>query len=161
MKRRIIATFALLAILAASGPVTFAGRKEAEITKVKYYHMKPGQRIETSDQMIRFEQRYYLYGAVTDDEFVEKFGNYYTIFFKAPSSATPVTVRFEYRQSLTGPKIHTLESTVDKLSGFGSTESRFRITGEAYLTNGPVVAWKASLLVDGQVVSESKSFLWQ
>lgn len=128
------------------------------ITKVNPYHLQPGPMIKTEDRMIEFEQRRHLYGAVEASERREIYGNYFTIFWKSETRA-PVTVRFEYRQGSTGLKTHVQEVVVDAPKRTNSTE--FRIIGDDYHRNGKVTQWRATIVENGTVVAEYKSYLWQ
>jgi hypothetical protein len=128
------------------------------ITKVNPYHYQPGPFIKTEDGMIDFEQRRYEFGAVESSEKREKYGNYYTIFWKTESKA-PVTVRFDYRQGSTGAAVQSKEVMVPEPGRSNTT--KFEIVGEEYQTGGKVTQWKASIIENGTVVAEYKSYLWQ
>ena len=136
-----------------------SGDGVVSISKVNPYHLQPGKRIETEDRMIRHEQRYHLHGAITTEDFQERFGHYYTIHWKTQQPGSPVTVRLDYTQGNTGAKVHTLEEQV--VPERRSNSTKFRVTGADYETNGPVTSWKVSLIVGEQTVAESKSFLWK
>jgi hypothetical protein len=131
----------------------------AQITKVNPYHLKPGQWIQTDDQMIAFEQRRHLHGAVTTEDYATKFGHYFTIFWKTSAKGSPVTVKLEYLQAKTGPTVHVKETEVASPKSRNTTE--ITVVGEDYAKNGPVLAWKATLVSGGQVLGEYKSFQWK
>jgi hypothetical protein len=134
----------------SSGPVA--------ITKVNPYHLNTFVPIRTQDDMIRLEQQRLLYGAVDNEERRERFGNYFTIFWKT-KSRNPATVRLEYRQGNTGFTTHVQEVQVDKPKSSNTT--KFQITGDDYQKNGKVTQWKASIVENGAVVAEYQSYLWQ
>lgn len=134
----------------ASGPVA--------ITKVNPYHLYEAKIVKTEDRMIEFEQRRHLHGAVDSAEQRELFGNYFTIFWKTETRA-PVTVRLEYRQGSTGLRTYSQETFVEKPKR--SNETKFQITGADYHGSGKVTQWKASIVENGTVVAEYKSYLWQ
>ena len=129
------------------------------ITKVNPYYLKPGNRIETDDEMIRHEQRYHTWGAITNEDFAERFGHYYTIHWGSKNPGSPATTRLEDTQANTGPTVHTQE--VEAAESKRRNKTHFRVTGEEYSTKGPVNSWKVSIVVGGQTVAESKSFLWK
>ena len=133
-----------------SGPVA--------ITKVNPYHYQPGPRTVTENDMIDFEQQRYEFGAVEYSESVERFGNYYTIFWKTESKE-PVTVRLDYRQGSTGATVHSKEIAVSKPGRSNTT--KFKIVGDEYQTKGKETQWKASIIQGGTTVAEYKSYLWQ
>lgn len=148
----------LAALLTASCSSTGSGGV-AQITKVNPYHLKPGMWVQTEDQMISFEQRHRLHGAVTTEEYATKFGQYFTIFWKTEAKGSDVTVKLEYTQAKTGPTVHTKEVSVPAAKSRNVTE--IAVAGEDYAKNGPVSAWKASLVSGGQTIAETKSFLWK
>lgn len=133
-----------------SGPVS--------ITKVNPYHLQEMSLVETDDEMIRFAHRRHLYGVVDGSDFNEKRGNYYTVFWNSKNKA-PATVRLEYRHASTGPEVHTKEIAV--LSPKRRNATEFAIIGAEYLERGKVTQWKASIVENGVVVAEYKSFLWK
>ncbi len=131
----------------------------ASITKVNPYHLQPGKRIETEDRMIAFEQRHYYHGAITAEDFQEKFGHYFTIFWENDAKGTDYTVKLEYTQANTGPEVHVKEVQVPGAKSRNTT--KIEVVGEEYRTNGPVTSFKVSLLSGGETVAESRSFLWK
>ncbi len=128
------------------------------ITKVNPYHLKPGMYVKTDDAMILFEQTHHLHGAVTAEEYAEKYGNYYNVFWKSKSPGSQVTVRFEYRQTKTGAEVHQIDAVVTAKK---KNVTKFRINGEHYTSGGTVSSWRALILQNGEVVAENKSFLWK
>ena len=131
----------------------------ATITKVNPYHLQPGKRIETDDRMISFEQRHYYHGAVTGEEFLAKFGHYFTIFWKNEAKGSDFTVKLEYTQGNTGPEIHVKEVQVPDAGRRNTT--KIEVVGDEYRQNGPVTSFKVSLITGGETVAESRSFLWK
>lgn len=114
--------------------------------------------VKTDDSMIRFEQRHHLHGAVTTEQFQDKFGNYYTIFWKSDSPGTPVTVKLEYRQANTGSQIHEITANVKAKR---KNTTKFRVNGNFYTEGGPVTSWRAVILQGDTEIAENKSFLWK
>lgn len=129
------------------------------ITKVNPYHYQYGDEfVRTDDQMIRFEHRRIYHGAVDGKELEAREGNYYSVFWKSKNRA-PATVRFEYRSANTGPQIHLKEIHVSAPKK--SNVTKFEVIGQEYETKGKVTQWKASVIENGAVVAEFKSFLWK
>lgn len=127
------------------------------ITKVNPYHFTPGRQPRTEDPMTRFEQSRMAHGQITNAERRERLGNYYSVFWKTKTKS-PATVRLEYRQGNTGPKIYSKETFV---ADPGRTNvTKFEVVGDEYHSLGKVTQWKVSIVEDGVVVSEYKSFLW-
>ncbi len=128
------------------------------ITKVKPYHLQPLERPRGIDPAINFERSYRLYGAVTLADQLEKAGHYYTVSWKADDRTQPVTVRFEYRQRDIGLTVKVRETQVDTVKG--SNVSEFSIIGTDYSTDGPITAWRASLVRGKELLASAESFLW-
>lgn len=129
------------------------------ITKVNPYHLNNAARVSTSDSMVRFEKSRLLYGAVDSDDLREKFGNYYTVFWKTDQPGVPATIQLQYRQARTGPKVLTKEIVVSSPKRKNTTP--FEVVGSDYETNGPVTQWKAAIVQNGTIVTEYRSFLWK
>ena len=155
---QLLLTVTAVGILAAGCSTAPTPSGPLAITKVNPYHLKPGMYVNTEDQMIRFEQRHHLHGAVTSEEYGEKFGNYYTVFWKSETPGIPVTVRFEYRQSNSGPTVHKIDANVTAKK---KNTTKFRVNGNHYTEGGPVTSWRVLILQGETVVSENKSFLWK
>ena len=129
------------------------------ITKGNIYHLEPGVRIETEDQMIRFEYMHRIRGAVESEDYLARYGNYITVWWQGVEKGSDVSVRLEYRQSRSGSKVMTKEMVPDKVRWKNTTD--FEVVGEEYTENGPVTGWRAVLLVNGAEADVYESFLWQ
>ncbi|TDU71333.1 hypothetical protein EI77_02457 [Prosthecobacter fusiformis] len=129
-----------------------------QISKVKYYHLHPGSPVNTVDPAVQFERDYLLYGAITREEVSDRFGHYYTIFWKATDRTQPVTVRFEYRQANTGLDAKVVTEEVVDVKRVNS--SKFQVSGSEYNTSGRVTAWKVTLLRGQEELASQQSYLW-
>ena len=130
-----------------------------EVTKVKIYQLNTLQRFQPRvDRGIRFEQERLLYGAITQRERNSRNGQYYTVFWRANDRTLPVTVKFEYRQQNTGLKIHSMEEQVAEVKSHNTTH--LQITGEDFVKEGAVTAWKVTLLQGKVELAHADSFLW-
>jgi hypothetical protein len=130
-----------------------------EITRVNITEYVAKKPVRTADPMIRFERRYLTWGAINSDDYREREGKYFTIFWKTKDPGA-ATVRFEYLQGKTGKTVHVKEVTADKVQR-GTNKADFRVTGAEFHDKGDVLAWKASILRNGVVVADRKSFLWK
>ena len=128
------------------------------VSKVKIYRLDPTQRLKVSDPAIRFEKQHYLYGAVTHAEQMERAGQYYNVFWKVEDRSQPVTVRFEYRQRDTGLKVKIKELEVTDVRR--SNVTAFQVTGEEFRKDGPVSAWRASVVRGKDQLVDYTSYLW-
>ncbi len=135
----------------SSGPIA--------ITKVNPYHLQDATYVSSTDPMVAFEKPRLLRGAIDGQDHSEKYGNYYTIFWKTDQPNAPATIRLEYRQAKTGPEVLTKEISVPSPKRKNTTE--LKVVGDEYGTNGPVTQWKASIVQNGVVITEYRSFLWK
>ncbi len=110
------------------------------------------------DAAVAFERQYRLYGALTALDARQRLGNYYTIFWRAKRPAD-VTVRFEYRQEKLHAFTQAREATYRDAKGTNRTV--FAIVGDDFINDGRVIAWRESLIVNGQVVATNRSYLWE
>ncbi len=158
--RTIIPTLILAAVaMAALSPSSAVAGPAVEIDKVKYTHIDFEKKFDTDDPMIDFERRYLLYGAVTSKEQKAREGKYYTVFWKSKDRSPGLVIRFEYIQANTGDKIKVKETVVDKIS-WGKNITDITVIGDEYHQDGNVLAWKVSLVRDGQELDAVESYLW-
>ncbi len=129
------------------------------MTKVKIYHLQPTQRLRGTDPTINFERMYYLHGAVTLAEQMERAGQYYTCFWKAEDRTQPLTVKFEYRQQKTGLVTKVKEEQISDVRR--SNITKFQVTGAEYQADGPVTSWRVSLMRGKELLVNSDSYLWK
>lgn len=155
MRRLLSAALAAMAMVSCS---TVSKGPGGQVSKVKYYELDPTERITASDRSLVFERSYHLHGAVTQAEQMERAGHYYSVFWKVNDRTQPVTVRFEYRQSKSGLKVKTIDQEATDIGRDNLT--KFDVTGEAYRADGPISAWRVSLLRGKEVLATQESYLW-
>ena len=114
--------------------------------------------IETKNDMINFERARRSFGVVDSTELAQRHGNYYTIFWRN-STRSDVTLRLEYRQAGLGNYVMAKERSYP--DAVGSHRSTFEVTGDEFLENGRVTAWRALLIVDGRIMALSQSYMWR
>ena len=107
---------------------------------------------------MEFERKRALYGTITPSDQRERYGNYFTFLWHSKRPAD-VVVRLEYRQQGLGPMVQTKETSYRAANGHVIT--RFQVTGDDYLQYGRVLAWRATILEDGKVAAETRSYLWR
>jgi hypothetical protein len=110
------------------------------------------------DAPIVFERQYRLYGAVTGVDQRQRFGDYFDFFWRA-KRPSDVTVRLEYRQEKLHEHVQAQEITYRNVRGTNKTE--FKVIGDDYFDDGRVIAWRCLLIVNGRIVAENRSFLWE
>ena len=153
-------TLLALAIMLLGGTsCATSNRSASAVTKVKYFHLNPRVRVRTYDRMIRFEQQYHRHGAIDNEQLIEKTGHYYSVFWRTDDHSADIKLRLDYRHQSTGPKNYSYEVAINKVRRRNVT--KFAVIGDDYQTLGPVTAWKVSLIINGEVAGENKSFLWK
>jgi hypothetical protein len=119
----------------------------------------PSQKTATlQDAPVTFERQYRLFGAVTQLDQRQRFGDYFDFFWRAKRPAD-VTVRLEYRQEKLHEHIQAQEISYRNVRGTRKTE--FKVTGDDYLDDGRVIAWRCLLIENGRVVAENRSYMWE
>ena len=113
---------------------------------------------QTKNDMINFERARRTFGEVDSAGVAQRYGNYYTIFWRN-STRSDVTLRLEYRQAGLGNFVMAKERFyTDTL---GSHRSTFEVVGDEFLENGRVSSWRALLIVEGRIVAISQSYMWR
>jgi hypothetical protein len=109
------------------------------------------------DVSLTFERDYRLFGAVTNLDKRQRYGNYFDFFWRSKRPAD-VTVRLEYRQEKLHAHVQAQEISYQNVRGTRKTE--FKVIGDDYLDDGKVIAWRCLLIENGEIVAENRSFLW-
>ena len=144
----------------APQPLPVALDRDFAFRKTKLYFLDdhPKPLTGTVDASIAFERSYRLYGALTALDQHERFGNYLDFFWRAGRDAD-VKVRLEYRQEKLHAFVQAREVRYPNAKGYHQTE--FAIIGDDYSDDGRVLAWRASLIVDGRIAAVTQSYLWE
>jgi hypothetical protein len=111
-----------------------------------------------SSGVIEFERQRRTWGAVDSLEVSKRHGSYFTFFWRT-SKDSDVTLRLEYRQAGLGNYVMAQERFFP--AARGSHRSTFQVTGDEFLENGLVSAWRAVLIVDGRIVALRQSAMWR
>ena len=130
-----------------------------QFRKTKIYLNDPTitKPIPTQQEMISFERQRVFFGAVTSADRRERYGQYFTFFWRT-ARKTDLTMRFEFRQANLGSYVQARELTYPAAKG--SFKSEFDILGDDFMEEGKVTAWRAVLIEDGKIVALNQSFLW-
>jgi hypothetical protein len=171
-------------ILDKTAPLPVALSKDFEFRKTKLYFLsdkppkqserarqttsalKPGasgtspsqKTLTLQDVPITFERQYRLFGAVTQVDQRQRFGDYFDFFWRAKRPAD-VTVRLEYRQEKLHDHVQAQEISYQNVRGTRKTE--FKVIGDDYLDDGRVIAWRCLLIENGRIVAENRSYMWE
>ena len=106
---------------------------------------------------ITFERQYRLFGAVTNVDRHQRFGNYFDFFWRLKHPAD-VSVRLEYRQEKLHAHVQAQEVSLGRVAG--SQKTSFKVVGDDFFDNGRVLAWRCILIENNRIVAERRSFLW-
>ena len=112
----------------------------------------------TQSEPVLLERERMAWGAVDAYQLEQRYGNYYTFFWRT-SQRADVTVRLEYRQSALGNYVMAMERYYPEAKG--SYRSEFNTAGDEYLEFGRVTSWRVVLIVDGRIVALRQSFMWR
>jgi hypothetical protein len=171
-------------IVEKPAPLPIALNKDFEFRKTKLYFLseqapkqsqrarqttstfKPGgsgsspsqKTLTLQDVPITFERQYRLFGAVTQLDQRQRFGDYFDFFWRAKRHAD-VTVRLEYRQEKLHDHVQAQEISYRNVRGTHKTE--FKVIGDDYLDDGRVIAWRCLLIENGRIVAENRSYMWE
>ncbi len=141
-------------------PLPIALDRDFEFRKTKQYFLDPAAPRLTGqvDASVTFERAYRLYGAVTAFDQHQRFGTYFDFFWRARRDAE-VRVRLEYRQE----QLHSFVQAREVVypHGLGHHQTEFAVIGDDFFDDGRVIAWRASLIVDGRIVALTRSYLWE
>lgn len=110
------------------------------------------------DQALEFEFKYYDHGAVTQAQLRGRKGHYYEVNWATDGSVEPLSLRFDYRQKNTQDLVKTQEIPFPQARG--SMKGRFSVTGDSYFEDGDVTSWRISVVRNGKIIAEKKSFVW-
>ena len=128
-----------------------------EFRKQKLFFNDPRIEKPTTNQALAFERQRINFGAVTQVDRVQRYGHYFTFFWRSERKAD-LTVRLEYRQENLGALVQARE--VDYPGAKGSFKTDFRVIGDDYTEDGKITAWRVVLIENGRIVALNQSFLW-
>ena len=111
-----------------------------------------------AEASLGFERTYRLYGAISQADKNQRYGNYMDFFWRVKRPAN-VTVRLEYRQEKLRAFVQAREVSYSNTTGNNKTE--FAIIGDDYFQDGRVTAWRCLLIENGKIVAENRSYLWE
>ena len=145
--------------LISVNPSTAGQRTRQTTSTLGAKSTSPNQKTATlQDVPITFERQYRMFGAVTGLDQRQRFGNYFDFFWRA-KRPSDVTVRLEYRQEKLHEHVQAQEITYRNVRGTHKTE--FKVIGDDYFDDGRVIAWRCLLIVNGQIVAENRSYMWE
>ena len=112
----------------------------------------------TGNPMLDFEKKYWDHGAILQKDIEGRQGNIFVINWQNDGAPRDFTVRLDYRQANTRERVMTKTEEYKNFEGYGKTVSQ--VVGDDYLRGGVVNSWRISIVRDGQIVAQEKSFIW-
>lgn len=110
------------------------------------------------NKALEYEQKYWMFGAVTKEQQEEKKGQYFVISWVNKGAAQNIEARFEYRQINTRDVVRKL--SVFHTGADGANRSQFSVVGKAFKDGGEVASYRITLWSGDELLAESKSFIW-
>ena len=134
--------------------------KEISLNKIYTYwnDQKKGNKPPIDNTSMAFEPKYWDYGAVTAKEIQDRKGNIFVINWQNDGKPADFTVRLDYRQANTREKVMTKTQDYKNFDGYEKTI--LKVVGDDYLRGGLVNSWRISIVRDGKIVAQEKSFIW-
>ncbi|MDA1340211.1 MAG: hypothetical protein O2804_02620, partial [Verrucomicrobia bacterium] len=108
--------------------------------------------------MMVYEPKYWDHGAILAKDRAERKGNIFVINWQNDGGPADFTVRLDYRQAMSRERVMTKTQDYKNFDGYEKTV--LKVTGDDYLRGGKVHSWRISIVRDGKIVAEKKSFIW-
>ncbi len=110
------------------------------------------------NQMMVYEPKYWDHGAILAKDKLDRQGNIFVINWQNDGPPGDFTVRLDYRQAMSRERVMTKTQEYKNFDGYEKTV--LKVTGDEYLRGGVVNSWRISIVRDGKIVAEKKSFIW-
>ena len=133
--------------------------ESVSLNKIYTYRNDPKiKQKATGNPMLDYEPKYWDHGAILSKDIQDRQGNYFVINWNNDGSPGDFTVRLDYRQANTRERVMT---KTEEYKGFGGYEKTvIKVVGDDYLRGGVVNSWRISIVRDGKIVAQEKSFIW-
>lgn len=112
----------------------------------------------TGNPMLDFEKKYWDHGAILKKDIEGKQGNIFVINWQNDGAPGDFIVRLDYRQANTRERVMTKTERYQNFDGYEKTV--IKVVGDDYLRGGVVNSWRISIVRDGKIVAQEKSFIW-
>ena len=110
------------------------------------------------NQMMVYEPKYWDHGAILAKDRLDRQGNIFVINWQNDGEPSDFTVRLDYRQAMTRERVMTKTQEYKNYDGYEKTV--LKVTGDEYLRGGVVHSWRISIVRNGKIVAQKKSFIW-
>ena len=110
------------------------------------------------NQMMLYEPKYWDHGAILAKDRLDRQGNIFVINWQNDGEPSDFTVRLDYRQAMTRERVMAKTQEYKNFDGYEKTV--IKVTGDKYLRGGVVHSWRISIVRNGKIVAQKKSFIW-
>lgn len=131
---------------------------KVRITSVREFLNDPSETRTGGKRPLEFEFKYVNHGAVTQAQKRNRMGNYFTVNWQASGEPADYELRLDYRQSRSKDLVRTL--IIPYKSVTAGQKGHFKVIGDAYHDFGRVHSWRISVVRNGVIVAQQKSFVW-
>ena len=100
--RLFLLPLSLLPILFLSACSSSKQTGDTAMKRPDYFYLDPSVRVQSADEMVNFESRHRLYGAVSNEERRAREGHYYAFPWTTTDKISEASLLFEYPQQNTG-----------------------------------------------------------
>lgn len=132
--------------------------KSVHIGKIYDFLNDPNKTKHGGNETLRYEFKYFNWGAITEEQKKRRLGQYYIVNWKNKGPAADMELRLDFRQQRTRDRVYTIKIPFPKARG--SYKGRFSVTGEQYFKNGQIHSWRISVVRNGTIVAQETSFIW-
>jgi len=127
------------------------------LNKIYTYRNDP-QFKRTGNPMLDYEKKYWDHGAILKKDREGRQGNIFVINWQNDGAPADFTIRLDYRQANTRERVMTKTEEYKNFDGFEKTV--IQVVGDDYLRGGVVNSWRISIVRDGKIIAQEKSFIW-
>jgi len=132
---------------------------EISLNKIYTYLNDPIKNMPVPDNaMMMYEPKYWDHGAITGKDRLDRLGNIFVINWQNDGKPGDFTVRLDFRQAMTREKVMTKTQEYKDFDGYEKTV--LKVVGDEYVKGGVVNSWRISIVRDGKIVAQEKSFIW-
>ncbi len=129
------------------------------LNKIYTYLNDPTQnRPGAGNGMMMYEPKYWNHGAILAKDRLDRQGNIFVINWQNDGQPSDFVVRLDYRQAMSRERVMTKTQEYKNFDGYEKTV--LKVTGDDYVKGGVVNSWRISIVRDGKIVAQEKSFIW-
>jgi hypothetical protein len=131
--------------------------ESVSLNKIYTYRNDPQVR-RTGNPMLDFEKKYWDHGAILKKDVEGRQGNIFVINWQNDGAPADFTIRLDYRQANTRERVMTKTEEYKNFDGYEKTV--IQVVGDDYLRGGVVNSWRISIVREGKIIAQEKSFIW-